>query len=45
MKIGRYYCYVADLNDILKAKEFLGRPKDKLVIPLIKDTIDIKKKI
>lgn len=45
IKFGKYYCYVADLNDILKAKEFSDRPKDKLVIPLIKDTIDIKKKI
>ena len=41
IKIGRYYCKVATLEDILKAKKAANRPKDRAVLKLIEDTIKV----
>ncbi|NOY65719.1 MAG: hypothetical protein GXO97_10060 [Nitrospirae bacterium] len=43
IKIGKRYCLVADLEDILKSKKFANRPKDRAVIELIENTLRIKK--
>lgn len=43
MKIGKRYCLVADLEDILKSKRFANRPKDRAVIELIENTLKIKR--
>jgi len=45
IKIGRHYCLVADLEDILKSKKTANRPKDKAVLRLIEDTLKVKKYI
>lgn len=45
MKVGKSYCLVADLKDILKSKKYANRPKDQAIIKLIEDTIKIKNKL
>ncbi len=45
IKIGNHFCYIADLNDILRSKKYANRPKDRAVIGLIEDTIKIKREI
>ncbi|MBI4378142.1 MAG: hypothetical protein HY578_03480 [Nitrospinae bacterium] len=42
MKIGKYYCLVADLEDILNSKKITNRPKDRAVIKLIEDTLKVR---
>jgi|Deesub1362B_J571_1020462.scaffolds.fasta_scaffold00139_30 predicted nucleotidyltransferase len=42
VKIGRHYCLVADLEDILKAKKAANRPKDQAALKLIEDTLRIR---
>ena len=41
IKIGKHYCLVADLKDILKAKKAAGRAKDRAVLKLTEDTIKV----
>jgi len=45
IKIGRHYCLVADLEDILKSKKSADRLKDRAVLKLIEDTLKVKKHI
>lgn len=45
IKIGKHFCHIADLEDIVKSKRFANRSKDKAVIGLIEDTIRVKKNI
>lgn len=45
IKIGKYFCPVADLEDILKSKKYADRPKDRAIIGLIEDTIRVKREI
>jgi PP-loop superfamily ATP-utilizing enzyme len=42
IRVGKFYCLVADLQDILKSKKHANRPKDLAVIRLIEDTIKVK---
>lgn len=42
IKIGRYYCKVATLEDIFKAKKAANRPKDRAVLKLIEDTLRVR---
>lgn len=43
IKIGRFYCVVAALEDVLQAKKEANRPKDRAVTKIIEDTIRVKK--
>ncbi|MGB9721189.1 MAG: nucleotidyltransferase [bacterium] len=43
IKIGKYYCIVASLEDVLQAKKEANRVKDRAVLKLIEDTIRVKK--
>jgi len=43
MRIGNHYCVVADLADILKAKKYANRPKDRAVIELIENTLKVQR--
>ncbi|MCX7704784.1 MAG: nucleotidyltransferase [bacterium] len=42
IKIGKFYCLVACLEDVLLAKKEANRPKDRAVIKIIEDTIKIR---
>ncbi len=39
VKLGRREILVASLEDVIAAKEAAGRPKDKAVLPILKDTL------
>ena len=45
IKIGKYYCLVSSLEDILKAKKAANCPKDRAVLKLIEDTLRVKRYI
>ncbi len=42
IKVGKFYCMVADLKDILESKKSANRPKDRAIIKLIEDTLKVK---
>jgi hypothetical protein len=39
-----YHIWVADLKDIIKSKQALGRPKDLAVLVVLEQTLDEKHK-
>jgi len=41
-KIGRRSVLVADLKDVIKAKEATGRSKDKATLPILKQALRVK---
>ncbi len=43
IKIGRHTALVADLQDLIEAKEAAGRNKDKLSIAQMKETLKLRK--
>ncbi|MEW6103715.1 MAG: nucleotidyltransferase [bacterium] len=45
IKIGSIFCKVASLEDVLKAKTYVNRDKDKAVLKIIQDTIRIKNRL
>ncbi|MCI0613152.1 nucleotidyltransferase [bacterium] len=45
VKIGKRSALVADLKDIIKAKEATGRPKDQASLPLLKQSLRVLKEI
>lgn len=43
IKLGPREILVASLEDVIAAKEAAGRPKDKAVLPILKDTLRCRK--
>ncbi len=42
IKVGKHYCLVASLEDILKAKKAANRPKDRAILKLIENTLRVR---
>jgi predicted nucleotidyltransferase len=45
VKLGRREILVAALEDVIAAKEAAGRPKDKATLDLLKQTLQVKKRM
>jgi hypothetical protein len=41
--VGTEVLTVASLEDVIKSKEAVGRPKDRAVLPFLKDTLRVRK--
>ncbi len=41
--LGRYVATVAHLEDIIASKEAAGRPKDKAQLPMLRDTLKVRR--
>ena len=45
VKVGSEKLVVASLADVIRSKEAAGRPKDRAVLPILRDTLAVKKKL
>ena len=43
--VGDEKLVVASLADIIRSKQAVGRPKDRAVLPILRDTLTVKKKL
>jgi len=43
--VGDEKLVVASLADIIRSKQAAGRPKDRAVLPILRDTLTVKKKL
>jgi hypothetical protein len=43
MEIGGETLTVAALGDVIRSKEAANRPKDRAVLPILRDTLAVKK--
>jgi hypothetical protein len=43
--VGDERLLVADLADVIRSKRAAGRPKDRAVLPILRDTLAVKKKL
>ena len=43
--IGEEKLLVATLADVIRSKQAAGRPKDRAVLPILRDTLAVKKKV
>src|SRR6267143_240326 len=43
--VGDEKLVVASLADIIRSKQAVGRPKDRAVLPILRDTLPVKKKL
>src|SRR4051812_33778191 len=41
--VGRHVALVATLEDVIRSKEAAGRPKDLAMLPILRDTLRVKK--
>ena len=42
IEVGPHHALVARLEDVIASKEAAGRPKDRAVLPILRDTLRIK---
>jgi hypothetical protein len=45
VRVGNEKLVVADLRDVIRSKQAAGRPKDRAVLPILRDTLAVKKKL
>ena len=45
VRVGDEKLVVADLRDVIRSKQAAGRPKDRAVLPILRDTLAVKKKL
>jgi len=45
VRVGDEKLVVASLADIIRSKQAAGRPKDRAVLPILRDTLMVKKKL
>ncbi|TMB34546.1 MAG: hypothetical protein E6J62_10340 [Deltaproteobacteria bacterium] len=43
--VGGEKLAVAALADVIRSKEAANRPKDRAVLPILRDTMEVKKKL
>jgi hypothetical protein len=43
--VGREKLLVASLADVIRSKAAAGRPKDRAVLPILRDTLAVRKKL
>jgi hypothetical protein len=43
--VGDEKLLVANLSDVIRSKQAAGRPKDRAVLPILRDTLAVKKKL
>jgi hypothetical protein len=43
--VGKEKLVVAALSDVIRSKQAAGRPKDRAVLPILRDTLAVKKKL
>jgi hypothetical protein len=43
IEVGRHTAWVATLEDVIRSKEAAARPKDLAMLPILKDTLRVKK--
>ncbi len=45
VRVGDEKLVVASLADIIRSKQAAGRPKDRAVLPILRDTLTVRKKL
>ena len=45
VEVGEEKLRVAALSDVIRSKQAAGRPKDRAVLPILRDTLAVKKKM
>jgi len=45
VRVGDEKLAVADLGDIIRSKQAADRPKDRAVLPILRDTMAVKRKL
>lgn len=45
VKVGKEKLLVASLADVIRSKEAAGRPKDRAVLPILRDTLAVRKEL
>jgi hypothetical protein len=43
--VGSEKLLVASLSDVIRSKQAAGRPKDRAVLPILRDTLKVRKKL